>query len=173
MIYWKTANIQRSGNHASSLRSVQHELDVARDAAETARNHAQQSTRQSEDEVASWRDRCDGLEDELRRIEEENSTLRDQIANGGGGSVSLDHNSGAIYSYKQNQGLSELKTEIHSLVDELNTLSAKNEELMAEREQDAAGINEMEARVEDYRRKYDAVRIELRNLKGEHFLIEV
>jgi hypothetical protein len=63
--------------------------------------------------------------------------------------------------------MSELKTEIHSLVDELNTLSAKNEELMADREQDAAGMNEMEARVEEYRRKYEAVRIELRNLKGE------
>jgi len=37
---------------------------------------------------------------------------------------------------------------------------------MAEREQDAATMNDMEARVEEYKRKYDAVRIELRNLKG-------
>ena len=42
----------------------------------------------------------------------------------------------------------------------------RNDELVAEREQDAVGMNEMEARVEEYRRKYDAVRIELRNLKG-------
>jgi hypothetical protein len=41
---------------------------------------------------------------------------------------------------------------------------------MTEREQDAAGMNEMEARVEEYRRKYEAVRIELRNLKGEFYL---
>jgi hypothetical protein len=51
-------------------------------------------------------------------------------------------------------------------VDELNALSMRNDELIAEREQDAVGMNEMEARVEEYRRKYDAVRIELRNLKG-------
>lgn len=40
---------------------------------------------------------------------------------------------------------------------------------MAEREQDALGMNEMETKVEEYRRKYEEVRIELRNLKGEHY----
>ena len=64
------------------------------------------------------------------------------------------------------QAVSELKGEIHSLVDELNALSLRNDEIMAEREQDAATMNDMEAKVEEYRRKYDAVRIELRNLKG-------
>lgn len=39
---------------------------------------------------------------------------------------------------------------------------------MAEREQDAERMNEMEAKVQDHKRKFDAVRIELRNLKGEH-----
>lgn len=60
-----------------------------------------------------------------------------------------------------------MKQELQSLVDELNSLSVRNEELMTEREQDAVRMSEMEARVSDYRRKYDAVRIELRNLKGE------
>jgi ribosomal protein L29 len=110
------------------------------------------------------------LEDELRRLEEENASLRDQVARGsagGGGGVSLVQ--AAVVSSStdlQDEAISELRNEIHSLVDELNTLSAKNDELMAEREQDAAGMSEMEARVEEYRRKYEAVRIELRNLKG-------
>lgn len=60
----------------------------------------------------------------------------------------------------------ELKAELQSLVEELNALSMRNDELMAEREADAAGMNEMEEKVEEYKRKYDAVRIELRNLKG-------
>jgi hypothetical protein len=60
-----------------------------------------------------------------------------------------------------------LKAELRSLVEELNALSLRNDELMAEREQDAQGMNDMESRVEEYKRKYDAVRIELRNLKGE------
>lgn len=60
-----------------------------------------------------------------------------------------------------------LKAELRSLVEELNALSLRNDELMAEREQDAQGMNDMESRVDEYKRKYDAVRIELRNLKGE------
>jgi len=60
-----------------------------------------------------------------------------------------------------------LKAEMRSLVDELNSLSTKNDELMTQREQDAEGMDEMEAKVLDYKKKYDAIRIELRNLKGE------
>lgn len=52
-------------------------------------------------------------------------------------------------------------------MDELNALSMRNDELMAERERDAEGIDEMESKVQEYKRKYDAVRIELRNLKGK------
>jgi hypothetical protein len=66
----------------------------------------------------------------------------------------------------QHEGLPELKAEIHSLVDELNSLSMKNDELMAQREQDAEGMDEMEAKVLEYKKKYDSIRIELRNLKG-------
>lgn len=65
------------------------------------------------------------------------------------------------------QAMGDMKQELQSLVDELNSLSVRNDELMTEREQDAVRMSEMEARVSDYRRKYDAVRIELRNLKGE------
>lgn len=63
--------------------------------------------------------------------------------------------------------MAELRNEIHSLVAELNSLSARNDDLVGEREQDAQTMNEMEARVAEYKRKYDSVRIELRNLKGE------
>lgn len=68
------------------------------------------------------------------------------------------------------EAVRELRNEIHSLVDELNALSTRNDELMAEREQDAERMNEMEAKVQEYKRKFDAIRIELRNLKGQsHF----
>lgn len=41
---------------------------------------------------------------------------------------------------------------------------------MAEREQDAERMNDMEAKVQEYKRKFDAIRIELRNLKGQSIL---
>jgi hypothetical protein len=55
---------------------------------------------------------------------------------------------------------------MHSLLDELNILAVRNDELMNEREQDAQGMNEMELKVEEYKRKWETARMELRNLKG-------
>ncbi|OCF44059.1 hypothetical protein I317_02012 [Kwoniella heveanensis CBS 569] len=134
-----------AATHASALRSLQHELDLAKDAVEAARQRADQATRTAEEEIGQWRDRYDSLEDEYRRLEEEKT---DRVGP------------------ESSQAVSELKSELHSLVDELNALSMRNDELVSEREQDAMGMNEMEAKVEEYKRKYDAVRIELRNLKA-------
>ncbi|OCF59557.1 hypothetical protein L486_02224 [Kwoniella mangroviensis CBS 10435] len=137
---------ERAATHASSLRSLQHELDLAKDAVEAAKQRADQASRTAEEEIAQWRDRYDSLEDEYRRLEDEKANME---GNTGGP-----------------EAVVELKMELHTLVDELNALSMKNDELMSEREQDAMGVHEMEAKVEEYKRKYDAVRIELRNLKA-------
>ena len=156
--------LKRAALHASSLRSLQHELDIARDAAETARRHGEQTSQSAQDEIAQWRDRCDGLEDELRRVEDDKAALE---AGGGGGNVSNRFRGKVVAHVQQSdQAVVELKNEVHSLLDELNSLSMRNDEIMTEREQDAASMTEMEARVAEYKRKYDAVRIELRNLKG-------
>ncbi|WVR03554.1 hypothetical protein IAU60_000546 [Kwoniella sp. DSM 27419] len=140
---------ERAATHASALRSIQHELDLAKDAVEAARQRADHATRTAEEEVAQWRERYESLEDDYRRLESDK-------ANG-------DH---ARIEAEPHHAVSALKSELHNLVDELNNLSMRNDELMAEREQDAVGMNEMEGRVEEYRRKYEAVRIELRNLKA-------
>ncbi|KAK8845496.1 hypothetical protein IAR55_006209 [Kwoniella newhampshirensis] len=141
---------ERTATHASALRSLQHELDLAKDAVEAAKKRADQSSNGAEEEIAQWRDRYDSLEDEYRRLEEEKIALESGQGRGG------DSQQAAV----------ELRSELHSLVDELNSLSTRNDELMTEREQDAMRMNEMEAKVEEYKRKYDAVRIELRNLKA-------
>ena len=65
------------------------------------------------------------------------------------------------------EAVTELKQEIHNLVDELQSLSARNDALIAERDRDAQAMNEMEAKVDEYKRTYDSARVELRNLKGE------
>ncbi|WVW81899.1 hypothetical protein I302_103898 [Kwoniella bestiolae CBS 10118] len=140
---------ERAATHASSLRSLQHELDLAKDAVEAAKQRADQASRTAEEEIAQWRDRYDSLEDEYRRLEDEKANME-----------------GSSSGPESRQAVTELKMELHTLVDELNALSMRNDELMSEREQDAMGMSEMEARVEEYKRKYDAVRIELRNLKA-------
>lgn len=55
---------------------------------------------------------------------------------------------------------------MQTLLDELNSLSARNDELFAEREADAARLNDMEAQVDDWKRKYQQAKLELRNMKG-------
>ena len=70
------------------MRSVQHELDLARDSADTARRHGEDSSRGAQEELDRWRDRCEGLEDEMRRLEQENAQLR-QSADRGPASVRL------------------------------------------------------------------------------------
>jgi len=108
--------------------------------------------------VEHWRHRCESLEDELRRLEQDKS---------GGQGVSWTYPSYTNADEQHDDGLPGLKAEMRSLVDELNSLSMKNDELMAQREQDAEGMDEMEAKVLEYKKKYDAIRIELRNLKGK------
>ncbi|WWC66645.1 uncharacterized protein I206_100549 [Kwoniella pini CBS 10737] len=140
---------ERAATHASALRSIQHELDLAKDAVEASKQRAEQTSRTAEEEIAQWRDRYESLEDEYRRLEDEKANME-----------------GNSSGPESRQAVSEMKMELHTLVDELNALSMRNDELMQEREQDAMGMNEMEARVEEYKRKFDAVRIELRNLKA-------
>jgi chromosome segregation ATPase len=151
---------------------MQHELDVARDASETARRHADGAGRQAEEEVGQWRDRSEGLEDEIRRLEEEKAALEDAAVRGSEGNVSRMTIPCRFWLMipKSDQAASQLKYELHSLVEELTALSIRNDDLIAARESDAQAVNEMEARVEEYRRKYEAVRIELRNLKGKNIL---
>ena len=61
---------------------MQHELDLARDKAETARSHGDSSSRQAQEDVAQaqdeareWRARSEQLEEELRRSEDERRGL--------------------------------------------------------------------------------------------------
>ena len=74
---------QRAATHASSLRSLQHELDISRDAAETARKYSEDTSLSTQDEINQWRDRCDGLEDEIRRLEDEKAAVEARDVPGG------------------------------------------------------------------------------------------
>lgn len=142
---------ERAQTHASSLRSIQHELDVARDAAEAVRSQTEQTSRQAQEEIAQWRERCEGLEDELRRLEDERADRATTNARGG------DVDEGMA---------SELQNEVRSLVEELKTLSLQNEELVSERESERESHAKLAAKVEEYKRQATALRTELRNLKA-------
>lgn len=141
---------ERATTHASSLRSLQHELDLARDAADSVRGQSDQASRAAQEEIAQWRERCEGLEDEVRRLEEERQDEATRSAH-----APVDHGM-----------VSELKSEVRNLVEELSSLSVRHDELLAEREKETEASAALEARIEDYKRQFNAARTELRNLKA-------
>nr|ODN93036.1 hypothetical protein L204_05215 [Cryptococcus depauperatus CBS 7855] len=141
---------KQAATHASTIRALQHDLDLARDQTDAARQHIDQTNVSAEQDIAQWRERCEQLEDECRRLENEKAVLEDEVGRVHDGS----------------QAVGDIRDELQSLVDEINVLSMRNDELVAEREHDAAHINQMEKKVSEYKRKYDAVRVELRNLKA-------
>jgi uroporphyrinogen-III decarboxylase len=62
--------------------------------------------------------------------------------------------------------MEELREEMQSLLTELTDLSARNDELMIEKDADLVAIRDLEAQVADYRRKYERAKTDLRNIKG-------
>lgn len=148
---------ERATTHASSLRSIQNELDVARDSANAVRSQGDQTTRQAQEEIGQWRERCEGLEDELRRLEEEHAhrTTTDVRTSPGGGAGGADS---AL--------VAELQAEMRSLVQELQEQSDRYDKLVNEREREQETREKLEVRLADYKKQFNAIRIEMRNLKA-------
>lgn len=151
---------ERATGHASSLRSIQDQLDMARDAADAAEQKSRQGQeearqaseelRQAKEEIAQWRERCEGLEDELHRLETERA----------------ERSTREVTPAGDNATVTELQGEMRSLVEELQSLSVQNDELMSGRDRDRETHALLEAKVEEYRKMANAARIELRNLKA-------
>ncbi|KAL1407089.1 component of the polarisome [Vanrija albida] len=148
---------ERATTHASSLRSIQNELDIARDSANTVRSQGDQTTRQAQEEISQWRERCEGLEDELRRLEEEHAhrTTTDVRTSPGGGAGGADS---AL--------VAELQAEMRSLVQELQEQSERYDKLVTELEHEQETRENLETRLAEYKKQFNAIRIEMRNLKA-------
>jgi hypothetical protein len=140
---------ERSTTHASSLRSLQHELDLAQDATAVARKQAEQTTQQTHQEIREWRERCEGLEDELRRVEEEKNDRATQSTS------SIDPSM-----------LAEFRAEMDNLGQEIHALEAHNEHLKQQQARSDEALARMEAKVDEYKKLYKAARTELRNIKA-------
>ncbi len=63
--------------------------------------------------------------------------------------------------------MQELQNEVISLVDELKMLSIRNDDMMAEKDVDMTTIQQLDDEAREYRRKWEATKTELRNLKGK------
>lgn len=68
---------------------------------------------------------------------------------------------------KNDDAVKELRNELTVLMEELNSLAVRNEELLADREEDAATIRRLQGEAQEYKRRWEATKTDLRNLKGE------
>lgn len=62
--------------------------------------------------------------------------------------------------------MKELRNELTVLMEELGSLAVRNEELLADREEDAATIRRLEEESQEYKRRWEVTKTDLRNLKG-------
>ncbi|CAG8561313.1 7706_t:CDS:10 [Paraglomus occultum] len=60
----------------------------------------------------------------------------------------------------------DVRKQATSLLEEIKSLSRQNEELLTEKEKDTAKIKELTTQVNDWKSKYEKVKIDLRNLKA-------
>lgn len=62
---------------------------------------------------------------------------------------------------------------MQSLLEDLREMAASREDLAAERDADSRTIRELSSQVQEYKRKYEAAKTELRGLKGNRFALEM
>ena len=67
---------------------------------------------------------------------------------------------------QQAEVVSELKEEVSNLLEELRELSARNDEMQADRDNDVVVIKDLNAQMANYKRLYETAKTELRNLKA-------
>jgi archaellum component FlaC len=64
------------------------------------------------------------------------------------------------------EALDQLRSDMQSLLTEVSELSRRNDEIMQARDQDLVVIQDLNAQIKEYKRKYELAKTELRNVKG-------
>jgi len=64
----------------------------------------------------------------------------------------------------------QLRNDMESLMQELQDLSKRNDELMSAKDADHQIIRELDMQMKDYKRKYEQAKTELRSVKGKSVL---
>lgn len=126
----------KSGDTSSALRDMERRLADERSERERAERQMVEAHSQ---ELRKLQQRCDELE-------------RDK------GSASAFGDSAGI--------IEDLKAGMESLLEEVNELATRNDQLNSAKDEDAAMIQQLEEQVADYKKKYEKAKTELRGLKA-------
>ncbi|KAJ9090659.1 hypothetical protein QFC19_009520 [Naganishia cerealis] len=144
-----TSSFQRAGTLAENIRSLQRELEVAKTATEQETQRNDGRRREEQAELSMWKDRCRAMENDLAHQREQLRSVesrRDQKEN--------------------DDAVKELRNELTVLMEELGSLAVRNEELLADKEEDDVTIRRLHEEVREYKRRWEATKTDLRNLKA-------
>lgn len=152
----------KSDQHEEALRGVEAERDRLRS------EHAQQ-LRSAHEEAERLRQQHTAKHQELldanSRLESSQDELeRAMLSKSGASTEEIERMQDELN--QQSQLVQELRDEVESLVNEVSQLSGRNEELVAEKDQDLGIIRDLNAQVQTFKRKYEQARTELRQYKA-------
>jgi hypothetical protein len=145
---------EQQGTHGTALSSLTRQVEQHRDEHEQTRNQFTQTLAKL--------NQLQGKHDALIQEQSERSA------------TASDNNSRALedlaalqkdYS-EQEEVVTELRGEVTNLVEELRQLSLRNDEILADKDNDEAIIRDLNSQVSSYKRKYENAKTELRNLKA-------
>lgn len=157
--------MQTGSKHASEVKRLEAELDEALDSRDREARRADSDRR----EVARLQERILVLEAEQERGSQSVSGDALQIAF----PVPVLQCCGRgihIFSkfIKQQQpDVEAVREEMQGLLDSLRELSARNEEMMADKDADMVLIQTLNEQIKEYKRKYEQAKTELRNTRGQ------
>ncbi|KAJ6593607.1 hypothetical protein B0H19DRAFT_976500 [Mycena capillaripes] len=130
---------RRAEEQTAAMRTLQRELDEARETRQREKEREALRAQEDEDELRILRERCERLEEE-----------RESAPVGGADPEIVD----------------QLRTDMEGLLGELGDLSRRNDELMTAKDADLAVIRDLDNQLKDYKRKYEQAKTELRSVKA-------
>ncbi|KAK4705575.1 protein SPA2, partial [Phenoliferia sp. Uapishka_3] len=132
---------QNRSNDASRMRDLENQTNAA------------QSTKRYEDQSST-----------LQNLRADFSNLQNSRSRGGASNADIERLTRERAEAEETAN--ELRAEVGSLVDEIRSVNATYEELIEAREKDGKERDELEEEVRSWKRKFEQVKTELRNVKA-------
>ena len=153
------------------ITDLERENDDNRDALQ-ARSHDASRARELESQVRTHRERFEAQSTTLQKLATDYEALQSTYSR----SLSNNESSSRLRQDLENVSLerneledlsNELRAEVSSLVDELRGVNARYEELLEASERESGERREIDEQTMIWRKKYEAAKTELRNIKGD------
>lgn len=136
------------------MRALQKELDDAKELRQREREREARRAKEDEEELQILRDRCEKLEEDR----ETGSTVV--------GAELIPMLIKPLPPQADASIVEQLRSDMESLIVELNDLSKRNDELMTAKDSDLIVIRDLDNQLKEYKRKYELAKTELRSVKG-------